>query len=243
MPNVGSLKELQDHVLTECSNYLKFHKVKDRPRPVREMFEEERPVLMPLPSKRIEPGIPVEALVAHDLTFRYDTTKYSLPVEFVGKTVTVRARAYTIEAWFGGNLIFTHTRPFVKGKHQYIPEHYLPLLEKKQRAMRNAAPLKYGILPPQLEEFRRRCPSKDKFEQLANILMLGRDTDAEELLQAIECANMSGRPTYSAVCRYLKLKEESIRFIDSPITDTFAVEHADLSQYDALLPGKEKTDA
>jgi hypothetical protein len=235
VPNVGSLKELQDHVLTECSNYLKFHKVKDRPRPVGVMYEEERPALMPLPSKRIEPGPPVEALVAHDLTFRYDTTKYSLPIEFIGKTITVCARAYTIEAWFGGNLIFTHARPFVKGKHQYIPEHYLPLLEKKQRAMRNAAPLKYGILPPQLEEFRRRCPGKDKFEQLANVLLLGRDIGAEELLQAVECANMTGRPTYPAVCRFLKLKKESFEVIDIPITDGIKVEHAELSQYDMLL--------
>jgi transposase len=243
VPNVGSLKELQDHVQTECSNYLTFHKVRDRPRPVRVMYDEERPALKPLPGKRIEPGAPVEALVAHDLTFRYDTTKYSLPMEFVGKTITVRARAYTVEAWFGGSLIYTHSRPFVKGKHQYIPEHYLPMLEKKSRAMRNAAPLKYGVLPPQLDEFRRRCPGKDKYEQLANVMILGREIDSVELLAAVECANMSGRPTYSAVCRYLKLKEEAVRIIDSPITDAFKVEHADLSQYDALLPGKEADNA
>ena len=53
---------------------------------------------------------------------------------------------------------------------------------------------------------------------------------------------MTGRPTYSSVCRYLKLNEESIGYIDNPITDTFVVEHADLSIYDALLPGKEGTD-
>jgi hypothetical protein len=242
VPNVGNLKELQDHVLTECSNYLKFHQVKLRPRSVRVMYDEERPHLRPLPGKRIEPGDPVEALVAHDLTFLYDTTKYSLPVEFVGKTVTVRARAYTIEAWYGGNLIFTHDRPFVKGKHQYIPEHYLPLLKKKPRALRNAAPLKYGVLPPQLDEFRKRCTGKDKYEQLANVLMLGRDISADELLSAVECANMTGRPTYASVCRYLKLKEESIRFIDNPIIDVFKVEHADLSIYDELLSGKEEAD-
>ena len=239
MPNVRSLKELQDHVLAECSNYLRFHKVKDRPRPVRVMYEEERPTLRPLPSKRLEPGIPVEVLVAHDLTFRYNSTKYSLPAEYVGKTITARVNAYTIEAWYGGNLIFTHDRPFVNGKHQYIPEHYLPLLEKKQRAMRNAAPLKYGVLPPQLDEFRRLCTGKDKFEQLANVLMLGRDISAEELLQAVECANMSGRPTYAAVCRFLKLREESFELIDIPVADAITVERADLSRYDALLFEKE----
>jgi transposase len=235
VPNVSSLKELQNHVISECSNYLKFHKVRGRPRPVRIMYEEERPALRPLPGKRLEPGGPVEVLVAHDLTFRYDGAKYSLPVEYAGKTITARIRAYTIEAWFGGNLIYTHDRPFVKGKHQYIPEHYLPLLEKKHRAMRNAAPLKYGVLPPQLDEFRKRCTGKDKFEQLANVLMLGRDVGAEELLQAVECANMSGRPTYTAVCRFLKLREESFDLIDIPISDVITVEQADLALYDTLL--------
>ena len=194
--------------------------------------------MRPLPGKRIEPAAPVEALVAHDLTFRYGATKYSLPVEYVGKTITARARAYTVEAWFGGRLIFVHDRPFVKGKHQYIPEHYLPLLEKRKRAIRNAAPLKYGVLPPQLDEFRARCPVKDKLEQLANVLMLGRGAGAEDLLQAVECANMSGRPTYSAVCRFLKLREESFNIIDTPIADGVKVDHAGLSQYDTLLSGE-----
>jgi len=69
--------------------------------------------------------------------------------------------------------------------------------------------------------------------------MLGRDVDADELLQAVKCANMSGRPTYSAVCFYLNLKRESIASIDAPLVDGVVVEHADLSQYDALLRGKE----
>jgi transposase len=239
IPNVGSLKELQDHVLSCCSAYRTFHKVKDRPRPVRVMYEEEKPALRPLPAKRIEPDTPIQALVGHDLTFRYDTTKYSLPIEYVGKTVTVRVLAYSVEAWFAGDVVYTHERAFIKGKHQLIPEHYLPLLERRPRAMRNAAPLKYGVLPPALEVFRKRCRNKDKYEQLANILLLGRDVDAEQLLQAVERANMSGRPTYSAVCFYLKLQKEPTDYFDNQYSDETTVDHADLSEYDALLYHKE----
>jgi len=239
IPNVGSLKELQEHVISQCANYRKFHKIKTRKRSVFEMYEEERGALRPLPAKRIDPCAPVQALVGHDLMFSYDTTKYSLPMEYAGKTITVRARAYTVEAWYAGKLIFTHSRPFTKGKHQYIPEHYLPLLEKKQRAMRNAAPLKYGVLPPELELFRKNCPGKDKYEQLANVLLLGRDVDAEQLLQAVERANKCGRPTYAKVCLYLKLQKESINTPDNLSFDKVTVEHDKLSQYDALLRSKE----
>jgi len=235
IPNVGSLKELQDHAAAECANYIKFHKVKGRRAPIREMYEEERRALRPLPAKRIDASAPVQALVEHDLTFRHNTTKYSLPIEYVGKTVTVKPRAYTIEAWHGGKLVYAHARPYAKGKHQYIPEHYLPLLERKPRAMRNAAPLKYGVLPPELDLFRRRCADKDKLEQLANILMLGREVDADRLLQAVECANKSGKPSYKAVCFYLKLADEPICSGGIAEFDDVAVEHADLNQYDQML--------
>ena len=235
VPNVKSLKELQDHAISKCANYIRFHKLKDRKRTIRDMYEEERMALRPLPAKRIDSCMPVQALVRHDQTFRYDTTKYSLPMEYVGKTVTVRPRAYTIEAWYGGSLVYCHDRPFAKGKHQYIPEHYLPLLERKPRAIRNAAPLKYGVLPPELEAFRRRCPGKDKLEQLVKIMLLARDMDAGQLLHAVECANRSGRPTYQTVCFYLKLKDESMKPAGDAQIDPVNVEHADLKQYDELL--------
>jgi transposase len=234
VPHAGSLQELQGHVIGRCADYRQFHKVKGRPRPVLEMYGEERAALRPLPAKRIDAGAPVEALVGHDLTFRYETTKYSLPLEYVGKTITARPRAYTVEAWYGGELVYSHARPFVKGKHQYIPSHYLPLLERKPRAMRNAAPLKYGVLPPELEEFRSRCPGKDKHEQLAKLLLLGQGIDAGLLLQAVGCANKSGRPTYDKVCFYLKLQNESADCAVGQY-DEVAVGHADLSLYDALL--------
>ena len=235
VPNVGSLKELQDHALSKCAGYIKFHKVKERPLPVRVMYDEEKKELRPLPIKRIDACEPVQAVVGHDLTFRYNATKYSLPQEYIGKTITVRAKPYTVEAWHGGKLVFTHDRPFTKGRHQYIPEHYLPLLERKPRAIRNAAPLKYGVLPPELENFRKRCTDKDKFEQLASILLLGSKIDAEELLHAVECANRSGRPSYSSVCFFLKLKDESMKNTEAESYDTVIVEHTDLKQYDVLL--------
>jgi hypothetical protein len=237
-----SLKALQDHVICECRNYIKFHKVKDRNLPIRDMYETERLALRPLPAKRIETGRVTQAVVGHDLTFRYGTTKYSLPIEFVGKTITVQPRAYTVEAWYGGSLVFAHERPFAKGKHQYRPEHYLPLLERKPRAIRNAAPLKYGVLPPELETFRKRCTDKDKLEQLVNILLLGREVDAVQLLQAVDCTNKSGRPSYAKVCFYLKLRDEAFNPIELTQYDTVKVEYADLKQYDELIFNNGKGD-
>ena len=81
-------------------------------------------------------------------------------------------------------------------------------------------------------------------EQLVNILLLGRDVDADKLLEAVDYANKSGVPSYKTVCFYLKLKDESVQSEDNLIHDTFSVEHANLEEYDVLLysNGKESSD-
>ena len=231
IPKGDTLKEIQDEVTRRCLEYRMYHKIKDHPRPILEMFKEERLCLQPLPAKRFEAYEVVEANVDSDMTFRHETIKYSLPMEYVGKTVTLRVFPYEIEAWYKGELAYRHTRPFAK-ENRYIPEHYLPLLEMKPRAMRNAAPLKLGVMPPELERFRNKCTDKDKFEQLANILLLGRDIDSSLLLAAVDCANKTGVPSLQKVKFYLELKKSSGK---PPDIDPFVVAQHDLTQYDALL--------
>jgi hypothetical protein len=209
-----------------------YHKIKDRKRAILEMSVEERSCLHPLPVKRFEAYTTVEANVGSDLTFRFDTVKYSLPLEYSGKTVALRIFPYEIEAWYKGRLVYRHIRPFAKYENRHIPEHYLPLLEKRPRARGNAAPIKYGVLPPELEKFRSKCADKDKYEQLANILLLGRDIDSRLLLEAVDFANKTGIPSFNKVKFFLDLKESPTQASE---VDPVTVQLRDLKQYDALL--------
>jgi transposase len=239
IPKADSLKEIQKLVASECLAYRMYHKIKGRPRPILEMSAEERPCLNPLPAKRFEAYETAEAIVGSDLTFRYESTKYSLPLEYNGKTITLRILPYEIEAWHKGSLAYRHARPFDKGENQYIPQHYLPLLEERPRALRNAAPLKRGVMPPELETFKNKCTDKDKYEQLANILLLGRSIDAGLLLDAVNFANKTGAPTLGKVELYLNLKENKQTVNNSvPVS----VAPCDLTQYDALLLYTRQTD-
>jgi len=204
IPKGKNLGEIQAQILRRCLDYIRFHKVRDRPRPIATMMEEERAKLMPLPLKEFDAYAEAEAVVGTGLTFRYDATKYSAPQEYIGKKVAVRASSYKIEAWHRGETVCSHDRPFTKGEHQYKPEHYLPLLMKRPRAIPNAAPLKYGTLPPELERFRNLCQEKNKFEHLANVLMLGKHVDSEILLRAVDYANRTGTPTFASVRFYLE---------------------------------------
>ena len=232
IPKGDTLKDIQEEVTRRCLEYRMYHKIKDRPRPILEMSREERACLHALPAKHYEACETVEAVVGSDLTFRYDATKYSLPLEYTGKTVVLRVFPYEVEAWYKGVLAFRHTRSFVKGENRYIPEHYLPLLEMRPRAMRNATPLKFGVMPPALEKFRDKCNAKDKYEQLANILLLARETDPSLLFAAVDYANKTGVPTFSKVKLWLELS----KYPDSTISaDPVTVKQQELDQYDVLL--------
>ena len=239
IPKGDTLKEIQEHVTRRCLEYRMFHKIKGRPRSILEMSKEERTKLNPLPAKRFEAYEALEANVGSDLTFRYDTVKYSLPVEYVGKTVSLRIFPYEIEAWYKGKLAYRHIRPFAKGENRYIPEHYLPLLEIRPRARRNAVPLKYGVLPPELENFRNKCTDKDKYEQLANILLLGRNIESGLLLDAVDHANKTGLPSFSKVKLFLELNKPPHKALDA---DPVIVERRGLEQYDVLLRLEEYND-
>ena len=236
MPKGENLREVQDVIITRCLNYIRFHKVRDHPSPVAHMFEKERLKLMPLPVKPFEAYADAQAVVRTDLTFRYDETKYSVPQVYIGKTLTLRITSYRIEAWHKGAIVYTHTRPFVKGDHQYIPEHYLPLLEKRSRAIPNAMPLKFGVLPPELDRFRKLNLGKDRYEQLVKVLLLGRQHDADVLLRAVDYANKTGTPTYDTVCFYLEAHglQGCKPTIDNPV-DTIIVDKPQFENYDMLL--------
>ena len=238
MPRGQNLGEIQRQVVQRCQDYNRFHKIRDRKRPIATMLDEERAVLMPLPLKPFSAYAETEAVVKSDLTFRYDATKYSAPQGYIGKTVTVRATSYRVEAWYRGALVCSHERPFIKGEHQYLPEHYLGLLEKKPRAIPNAAPLKYGVLPPELDRFRKLNKDKDKYEQLANILLLARQYDADVLLPAVDWANRSGTPTFEMVRFYLEARNLEADNREKPGKDPvgiIAVDKPELTGYDALI--------
>jgi transposase len=233
IPQGKNLKEIQDTITQRCLEYIRFHKIRDRKDPIAPMFETEKLHLNPLPIKPFEAYAESQAVVHSDLTFRYDAIKYSVPSNYIGKTITIRASSYRIEAWYKGTCIASHIRPFQKNEHQYIPEHYLDLLEKRPRAINNAAPLKFGVLPPELERFRKDNRAQDKYEQLANVLLLGRHVDADLLLKAVDYANKSASPTLQTVKFYLQLHQDTLTA--DQVRDPVAVDPPHMLSYDALL--------
>lgn len=229
MPHVESFAELQKHITNRCLQYARTHIIKGRQKTIWELFQEERPEMMPLPEVALDTGFTTTALVHPDLTVHYQGIKYSVPKTLAGKEVTLRISPFHVSVFYHGELAYKHERPLKKQEHQYVLEHYLDILERNPRAVNQAKVLKQGIMPKECSEFLRLCREQDAKQQLVEILLLGREVEKEKLLWAISQANNTKSPSLNVVRMFLDLKE-------SPGTiDDLVVEHKGLEIYDSLI--------
>ncbi len=58
-----------------------------------------------------------------------------MPVKYCGKTVTIKALPESIEIYYGGGRIAAHPQCMGRKQDIYCLEHYLPILERKGRAI------------------------------------------------------------------------------------------------------------
>ena len=144
VPRVESMSALNILLRQNCEKY-KAHRVQGKAGAVGTMYEWERPSLYPLPSYRYETAKRAEGKVSLYSTVRYDTNNYSVPVKYCGKHVSVKARPESVEIYCEGEMIAVHQRCFRREQSIYRLEHYLPLLERKGRAVFQARPVRDNV--------------------------------------------------------------------------------------------------
>ena len=116
IPKVESMEELNDILRKACLAY-RAHKVQGKEASVGTLFVTEKDALYPLPAYAYDPAKRVEAKVSLYSTVRYDTNNYSVPVDYCGEQVTIKALPNRIEVYCRGEMITSHQRCF--------PEHLL----------------------------------------------------------------------------------------------------------------------
>lgn len=172
------------------------------------MLAEEQKHLMPLPGYRYDPAKRTHTRVSSFCTIRYDSNDYSVPAKYCGREVTVKASAEKITVLYEGNAIAEHVRCYERKISIYELEHYLPILERKGRAIFFAKPVKENVSEEFLSWLKRQ---ELEPKALCRCLQQYFDYGAE--------AVMSG----------------DISSAETPlITDTVGVKSTDLSAYDRL---------
>jgi hypothetical protein len=229
IPEAKDWQELNELLLDRCLSYIAEHQIKGRELSVKEAFAIEKDALIPLPAKPYDTALTKEPRVDHYATVFFDRNRYSVPVASAGKIVTIKGSAFYVEIYHRGELLARHERCYEQHKTKYKLERYIPLLEKRPRAVMNARPVREANLP---EEFRRfSLLLKNPDRSMVQLLRLVVDYGQESVLEAVRKALAHQQFSVEVVGSYVTAgKKESVIPIPGPV-----VQPVDLASYDSLL--------
>ena len=165
VPKINSLGELNSMLEQRCLEY-RSHNITGKRASVGEMFENERVYLRKLPGYEFETAKCSSVRVSSFSTARFDTNDYSVPVSYCGSNVSVKGYAEEIDIYCKGQLIASHERCFQRHTPIYKLKHYLPILEYRQRAVFNAAPVRQNLPPEFLDWLKSHAADHKELMQL-----------------------------------------------------------------------------
>lgn len=165
VPRVDSLDELNSLLKRRCLEYLSHH-ITGKLASVGEMLENERAFLRALPVYEFETAKCSNVRVNTFSTVRFDTNDYSVPVSYCGCNVGVKGYAERVEIYYKGKMITSHERCFKRHTPTYKLEHYLPILERRGRAVFNAAPIRQNLPPRFLDWLKNHTANHKELMQL-----------------------------------------------------------------------------
>lgn len=109
VPETSSLGELNDMLLSRCTANRQRKKHR-RSETVQQLLDEERSQLLPLPAERFDCCIRRTVVVDHCSRFRFETNWYSVPHQFAGQELTLKAYVDRLELFCVDRPVTTHNR-------------------------------------------------------------------------------------------------------------------------------------
>ena len=206
-----TMDALNRMLLEKCESYLS-HQIRGKPASVGEMLVQEQGELFPLPGYPFDPCKRTSGRVDRFCTVRFDTNNYSVPAAYCGKEVSVKAGPEMVWIYCEGKCVAQHPRCLDRRQAIYKLEHYLPLLEKKGRAIFYARPVQ-DTLPRNFLDWLQKQRLSPK--ELVELLRRCQEEDCDAIMTQSSCHAPSAQ-----------------------IQDTVVVQEVDLHLYDAFLQGK-----
>ena len=209
VPRAETMEELNRMLQEKCRKYLS-HQIRGKAANVGAMLAQEK--LYPLPGYPFDPCKRTSGRVDRFCTVRFDTNNYSVPADYCGREVAIKAGPETVSIYYEGTCIAQHHRCLERKQNIYSLEHYLPLLEKKGRAIFYARPVQ-DTLPAYFIQWLQKQDLSPK--ELVAVLSRCQNEDCETIMAEAACHIAPAR-----------------------IEDAVVVQAVDLHIYDAFLCGK-----
>jgi transposase len=246
IPEAASFEEVNQLVLERCQQEDK-RRVSRQPVTIGEAWEQERPLLQPLPRFAYDCCNMVTVRLTPYSLATYETNRYSVPVKRARRDAKIKAYPFHIEIWDDKELLATHPRCYGREQDVFDPLHYIALLEQRPGAFDYAAPMKrwrkewpesYNKVLATLKE---KWPEGRGVQEFIRILQLHNDYPADLIEQAIDQALTYGCVHLDGVlhCLHQLIEpEESPQSLDlsnRPDLQNIGNQPVDLSRYEKLL--------
>jgi hypothetical protein len=234
---VTGYDELNAWLLDRCVAYAKVHKHPELTSTIWQVFEGERPQLVPIRGP-FDGFHATQAAVSKTCLVRFDNNKYSVSSRAVGRPVEIQAYADRIVIRQDGAIVGDHPRCFGRGETIYDPWHYVPVLARKPGALRNGAPFKDWLLPANLERVRRKLKGSDDGDRQMVKILSAVLTDGLAAVEAA-CAEALGGGVHSAdvILNILARRRDPGPAATILTPDALRLRHApiaDCARYDSL---------
>lgn len=217
--------------------------VEDRARTVRQAFDDELLVLLPLPPEPFPAHERLEVEVGKTPYLRFDLNDYSVPHDRIRRTLVVFADLDEVRVVDGNDVVATHPRCWDRAQQIEQPEHLQRLVDEKRRAREHRG----------LDRLARAARSSQAFLRIvaergdnvgsttARLLQILDAAGAAELEEALVEAIERDTVHVGAV-RQIVDRRRSVRGLPPPVSIPITRgEHADLvvtphalSTYDSL---------
>ncbi len=226
VPHMPDIESLNQHLLSSCLEYRKKHKIQGRNQTVLEMKSEENKFLHPIPKFRFDTSKTVEAKTDDFSTVRFDKNNYSVPTKYLMQSITIKGKGNNVILMHKNIEIASFERCYTSGKTFYRLEHYIDLLERKPRSVKNARPVK-DTVSEELMNWAQLLPGGNK--DMVKLLRLCVDHGQEKILSIKKMIPGGIVPTVDLVRSYL------VPSMPTPILrlkNELEVDHVDLEAYD-----------
>jgi len=125
-----------------------------------EMFEEEKGSLMPLPPYPYDIGVIKEVRASSQFRVTLDSNHYSVPSEYAGAKLTLKAYPDRITVYHEAKLIARHPRSYERNKDIEDPDHPKELIQKRKKARDQKIFMRFLSLSPKAQDYYRELEIK-----------------------------------------------------------------------------------
>ena len=204
-----------------CDRY-HLHTIAGKSANVETMLKETHTSLRTLPPYQYDTSRTESVKVSGFATVKFDYNKYSVPFQYSGKDITVKAYGRKIEFISAHQVIAEYERDYQRNNVYYRLEHYIELIERRPRSVYNAAPVRENV-PELLYEYLLKLENPEDVIKTLKVYM----RDPESVMYAVE-----KRYSNQQFISYIEEKEE---FPEIKTSIKVSVNAPQLSRYDELI--------